>query len=409
MSWRPGLAAPRSGVTIEVVRSTVERMRLAAEAHRASDEVSTALFRVLALLRFVVMGWAIWKILDRMDGYAHPGAAWAVLVVIVGWTALMTWAYDEPRRRGLTTYVADLAVAVGLVLSSLWIQSPEQRAAHIAHMPSFWVMAAVLAWAVGRGWLAGAVAALLVSTADETVKQSLGPQTVENIFLLVVGAALIGYTAQLLRAAVAARAEAEFAAAVTAERTRLARAVHDGTLQVLSLVQRKGLEAGGEFAELGRLAGEQEAALRSLIRQQAAVPATLGETEVDLAAALEEAGRERPLALSIVTPGRPVPLPRTLAEELIAVVGACLDNVAAHVAPDAPAWILVEDLGDSVSVSVRDDGPGIAEGRLAAAEDDGRLGVKLSIVGRMTDLGGTAALHTAPGRGVEWELTVPRP
>ncbi len=52
------------------------------------------------------------------------------------------------------------------------------------------------------------------------------------------------------------------------ERARLARAVHDGVLQVLALVQRRGAELGGDAAELGRLAGEQEAALRSLIRRQ---------------------------------------------------------------------------------------------------------------------------------------------
>jgi signal transduction histidine kinase len=392
-----------------VVRSTIERVRLAAEADRASDEVLKALFRALALLRLLVMGWAIWKILDRMDGYAHPGGAVVALVVIVVWTAVIIWAYDDPRRRVLPVYLADLAVNVGLVLSSLWIQSAAQRAAHVAHIPSFWVMGAVLAWAVGRGWVSGLFAAAAVSAADEAVKQSFGPQTVENIFLLLIGAVLVGYTTQLLREAVAARAEAEFAAAVVAERSRLARAVHDGTLQVLALVQRKGLEAGGELAELGRLAGEQEVALRSLIRQQEAVAATLGEPDLDVAAELERAGQGRTLRLSVVTPGRPVLLPKTMGSELLAVVSACLDNVATHVAADAPAWVLVEDLGGSITITVRDSGPGIAEGRLVSAELEGRLGVSQSIRGRVADLGGTAVLVTAPGQGVEWELTVPRP
>jgi signal transduction histidine kinase len=95
-------------------------------------------------------------------------------------------------------------------------------------------------------------------------------------------------------------------------------------------------------------------------------------------------------------------------EELDLVVRACLDNVARHVGPDAPAWVLVEDLGDSVVVTVRDEGPGIPEGRLDQAASEGRLGVSESVRGRMADLGGTASLYSTPGQGTEWELSVPR-
>ena len=72
------------------------------------------------------------------------------------------------------------------------------------------------------------------------------------------------------------------------------------------------------------------------------------------------------------------------------MVGACLDNVARHVGADAPAWVLLEDLGDRVVVTVRDEGPGIPDGRLEEAEAQGRLGVSESIRGRIADLGGTA-------------------
>ena len=68
-------------------------------------------------------------------------------------------------------------------------------------------------------------------------------------------------------------AAAERTAATEAERARLARAVHDGVLQVLALVQRRGGELGGEAGELGRLAGEQEIRLRALIRAQDSVVA----------------------------------------------------------------------------------------------------------------------------------------
>ena len=54
-------------------------------------------------------------------------------------------------------------------------------------------------------------------------------------------------------------------AAALEERERLSRQVHDGAIQVLALVARRGREIGGETAELAELAGEQERALRRLV------------------------------------------------------------------------------------------------------------------------------------------------
>jgi signal transduction histidine kinase len=112
--------------------------------------------------------------------------------------------------------------------------------------------------------------------------------------------------------------------------------------------------------------------------------------------------------VSLAEPGAPVLLPPAAARELAAAVGAALDNVRRHAGEGARAWILVEDEPDAVIVTVRDDGPGIPEGRLAQAEGEGRLGVALSIRGRLRDLGGSAELISTPGQGTEVELTVPK-
>ena len=81
--------------------------------------------------------------------------------------------------------------------------------------------------------------------------------------------------------------------------------------------------------------------------------------------------------------------------------------------PEALALILASVRGqsrlpDEVIVSVRDDGVGIPEGRLAQAEAEGRMGVSKSILGRVQALGGTAVLQTGPGEGTEWEINVPK-
>ncbi|WP_234370263.1 ATP-binding protein, partial [Streptomyces scabiei] len=96
------------------------------------------------------------------------------------------------------------------------------------------------------------------------------------------------------------------------------------------------------------------------------------------------------------------------ARELASAVGAALDNVREHAGDGARAWILVEDWPEEIVVTVRDDGPGIPEGRLVQAEGEGRLGVALSIRGRLRDIGGTAELISVPGQGTEVELKVPR-
>lgn len=370
----------------------------------SGNAVETTLFRALAVLRVLVLGYAVVKNVGRMADFAHPGWAWVVVAVMVVWSVLMTWAYDDPQRRRLPLYTADLAVAVGLVLSTPYIQSQRQLDAHAAHMPTFWVMASVLAWAIGRGWVQGLLASLLVSVCDAAVKVSISPPTFGNIFLLVLGAGMVGYTASMLKEAAELRAAAERTAAATAERQALARVVHDGVLQVLALVQRRGVELGGEAAELGRLAGEQEASLRAFVQHDSR-PALSLVGELDLGAELSRLGSAN---VSVAVPQRPVLLHARVAHELAAVVAACLSNVRHHVGRDAPAWVLLEAELDGVTVSVRDDGPGIAPGRLQEAAGEGRLGVVQSIRGRIEDLGGTAALTTAPGQGTEWEFTVPR-
>jgi len=112
--------------------------------------------------------------------------------------------------------------------------------------------------------------------------------------------------------------------------------------------------------------------------------------------------------VSMVTPAGPVLLPAHEARELTAAVHAALDNVRRHCGGTARAWVLVDDEGEAVTVTVRDDGPGIPPGRLALAAADGRLGVSQAICGRMRDLGGSARVTSTPGTGTEVRLRLPR-
>jgi signal transduction histidine kinase len=231
--------------------------------------------------------------------------------------------------------------------------------------------------------------------------------TTAATLLLVAAAALVGLHAA---DSVATRrterrvAEAIRRQAAAAERERLARPIHDGVLQVLALVERYGPELGDQGARLAELASAQNASLRTLIASEAADGSGLDPT--DLRTHLTGLATA---AVHIAVPAEPVVLPAHHVRELAAAVAAALDNVHRHAGPSARAWVLLEDERDAVRVSVRDDGPGIAEGRLGEAAAAGRLGVAQSIRGRVNDLGGTVDIASRPGDGTEVEIRIPRP
>jgi signal transduction histidine kinase len=225
--------------------------------------------------------------------------------------------------------------------------------------------------------------------------------TMNGAVLLLLAGVVVAHVVRLASVAEERLQRAAELEAATRERERLARGIHDSVLQLLALVQRRGAEIGGEAAELGRLAGEQEATLRALV---AAAPAAPAAGLVDLGTQLS---RYASSTVSIATPATPVRLPGRVAEEVAAAVGSALDNVRVHCGASARAWVLLEEEGGTATVTVRDEGPGIPDGRLAEAEAAGRLGVAQSIRGRIRDLGGTVTITTAPGQGTEVELRIP--
>jgi len=352
------------------------------------------------VVRVVVLANAVAVNLWRRDNFDRPGLTVALVVAMAAWTGFAIWAYRDAARRRTPLLVADLAIALVMLAATPLVKGESFNAT----LPGFWIDGALLAWAIHWRWLGGLVAAACLSVVDLAIRPEIVQANYGNVFLVMIAGPIVGYLCESLVTMAAERDRALRSAAVAGERARLARAVHDGVLQVLSLVQRRGRELGGDFAALGELAGEQESQLRSLIRQQDIVDAPTSATTRDLGVDLERLASAR---VSVAAPGEPVPMAGARGEEVVAVVRACLDNVVTHVGPDAQAWVLLEVLGPDVVVSVRDAGPGIPLGRLEEAAAEGRLGVLESIRGRVADLGGTARLDTGT-YGTEWELTIPR-
>jgi signal transduction histidine kinase len=362
--------------------------------------VQDTMLRALGVLRVVVLLNAVGIYWLRYDAYDHPAVGWLVLALLAVWTAFVVWAYAAPVRRTPLLLVSDLLVAVAAIGISPYVKGAGLNAT----LPGFWVMGVVIAWAILWRWVGGLTAGVVVSIADISIRDDFTQKAYGNVFLLIIGGAIIGFLSGLLQQMAAQRDQAERAAAAAAERQRLARVVHDGVLQVLALVQRRAPELGPDGRELGQLAGEQEVRLRGLVQQDSRdLLAPLGDR--DLALLLTELQSAH---VHVAVPGTPAMLPAERASEVVAAVESCLSNVRHHVGREAQAWVLLEELDDRWVVSVRDDGPGIPEGRLEESAAEGRLGVQQSIVGRLSDLGGTATVRSAVGQGTEWELDVPR-
>lgn len=364
------------------------------------------LWRAVAVFRIATLAYAVAMMATQGATYLRPALGWAVMGAMTLWTLGAAVLYSDPRRRTWPLLLTDLVVTVACVIPTKWVVPPENLSHGASTLPMAWAAGPVLAWAISGGMRRGTVAALLVGAADLSIRGGLNPVTVNATALLLLAGTVVGYVVRLGLDAEAQLRRATEMQAATRERERLARGIHDSVLQVLSLIERRGSELGGEAATLGRLAGEQGANLRSLV---GTVGQTSGTVESDLREVISGLVAELPGSpqVSLAFPASTVPLRDDVAVEMSRAVGAALDNVRVHCGPDARAWVLVEDEGAQVLVTVRDDGPGIAEGRLAEAAGEGRLGVAQSIHGRMRDLGGSAAI-VSTSVGTEVEFRVPR-
>jgi signal transduction histidine kinase len=364
----------------------------------------TPWWRAAVVLRVLTYGFAVGATAVYDTQYARPAVGWWVIVALGGWTAATCWCYLREQSRWFWLTVVDLAVGCALMFSSRFVFTHDQLAgaAPIPLLTTVWVSGVVAAGAIRTGPVGGAVFGVLLAVVNFATHGYVDVDLSRDAVLLVVTGLVIGMASVTACRSAEQLAHALRAEAATAERERLARSIHDSVLQVLARVQRRGTELGGEAAELARLAGEQEVALRALV---AAAPLdSTPDGEVDLRGDLQIMATPM---VTVAVPGTRVMLPATLAAELAAVVRETLSNVARHAA-GAHAWVLLEDLTDEIVVSVRDDGPGIPEGRLGDAEAEGRLGIAKSVRGRVVELGGRVDLRTGPGEGTEWEFRVPR-
>jgi len=367
--------------------------------HRGLD-----VFRPLAALYAAGLAWQRHATMER------PWVAALVIGVMAAWSVGLLFY----RRRTLSVVLVEVGIAVFGVLATMLAETPAAIEAGQFTIPTIWAAGSVAGCAVAAGARGGLLAAAVIALADLVVVRFNPTQaTVHNIVLLVLLGGLIGLAVDLARRGLVQEEQVLLERERLHERERIARVVHDGVLQSLAYIHRRGDEIGGEAAELSVIAAEQERSLRRFVSGTGApdVPTDAADlrgvegAEVDLRVLLT--AREGP-DVAVSVPADPVVVDPLVAHEVDAAVAAALDNVVRHAGPGARAWVLLEGDSRGIEVTVRDDGAGAELADLLGASERGRMGVSASIRGRVEDLGGTVTWATRPGGGCVVRMTVPR-
>lgn len=355
---------------------------------------AVTVFRVAALLVCLVLIGQWLSIYQRPAVALLVGAAMVVVTTALG---ALAWTGRADR---VAIVLADVVVTAGLTFATVAAQTADQHRGGMVTLTTIWAAGPAIEAGIVAGPIAGLAGAAVQYGVAFAVRGSYSGETLYSGIVLAVTGAVVGFVVRY-----GVRAEAELrvateARAALAERERLARNIHDGVLQVLGLVSRTGRDEGGRWAAIAEAAAEQENRLRGLITSEP--DAGVGARDLS-----NELRALRSSSVTVSTPAEPVSLPAGETAEIVDAVRAALHNTAAHAGADAHAYVLLEVVGDTVTVTVRDDGAGFEPARLDDAKAAGRIGVARSIRGRIEDLGGRVSITSAPNEGTEIEMAVP--
>jgi signal transduction histidine kinase len=178
------------------------------------------------------------------------------------------------------------------------------------------------------------------------------------------------------------------------ERAELSAHLHDSVLQTLTLIQRQ----AGDPDAIVKLARQQEHELRDWLYGRA----TPGEATVrgEMDAVARDVEARHGVTIEAVHVGdRPLD---SATRALTEATREALVNAAKH-AGVSTVSLYVEHTPEATTVFVRDKGYGFDP----TAVTDDRAGIRESIHGRVSRMGGTSEIASIPGEGTEVEMRVP--
>lgn len=308
---------------------------------------------------------------------------------------------DNASVRRAIPVATILAVVAGVVaLASLALPSGDDRLRTVALAIAALAGGGAVAWSLGMDradparagraavWVrALAVGALVVAGVGALVARPSAVNAVLAVGMLVLGVALVIAPRVVtlwtdLQTARTERVREE-------QRSEIAAHLHDSVLQTLALIQNR----AGPSSEVARIARAQERELREwLFAGDAPLVRDLAGELKQIAAAIE---LDHPVRIDVVTVGEPVERPSSA---LVAAAREAMLNAARHAGGDVSVYVETSPL--AIDVFVRDRGAGVDLDSLPAD----RLGIRESIIGRMTRAGGSATVRPGSGGGTEVHL-----
>ncbi|NLE98528.1 MAG: hypothetical protein GX596_11170 [Propionibacterium sp.] len=392
-------SGPRSPGTLELPPARTKGPAL--WFRRRSDELGRV-YQVAAFARCLLGIQAIvMNVVVVLPAATNAAVVVAASVVILVWTALVSWLLTKPARRRAATFVVDAVVTFAVVAATpLAVDAGE---VHVT-LAGFWLCGAAIYASIFWSTGAGVASAVFVSLGLFVVPSHASISRLDMGFLVVLLAACLGVLISQFRSTIVDQEQERMKVAALAERERLSRIVHDGALQVLALVEREAPELGPVGIRLATLARESESQLRVHL-QDREVAEVSRDAEVDLTSALDKYSSAR---VTVSTMAGEVLVPRFIVEEIEATLQEILTNFERHAGDAAEAWVLLDqEVDDEVILWVRDNGRGMDAQQARQAAEEGRFGIRDSIIGRISAIGGSAILKSAPDAGTEWELRIP--
>ncbi len=396
--FRHALSAPRRsrGVAFRGTRGV--RLTIGLK----STSVHAALRRVVLLFRLVALVWMSALVATTLATDSGADASWVVLAEAIALlSAALTVLMSRLRRLDMWWWVLADGIATAFIIVAPGLAGA--RNLFYGGMGLSWLLLvawaypSLLHWAVA---IATVVAAQLLGS-SLGIRETDATDLVGDITVWVVSGVVYGWAFRILRTTDLRRQEAESRLAeerrqwsVVEARSAIAADIHDSVLQTLGHVQKHSTDP-----EIASLAARQD---RELRRYLSRISADYRDgLEVSLREAAWEVEDRFDVSIEIVCV-RDVHRDEGI-DELVAAAREALVNAARH-SKSSTISLFAEARPEAVTVFVRDDGVGfeLGDGRR------GQHGIDRSIVRRMKRHGGDARITTAPGKGTEVELTLPR-